>query len=741
MQCKKLEKVAPVQPKNDRKYVITAQLQEDILILDVFRDGDYRGRHAIHTETGEYMQYSMDSGSWKQHKFGNLLDLDMRPYGWYDPRDAENRMNFDTKEMKQLAGKGLDKFKTDHTIPDLFHLIDRAESRYAAAKREKTENNRVMRVQEKMKMVPPVPEGAREWIWEREGAEDFIFLDKENARWHCTGCGKSIHERYIHREDGGKKIRHNDRVICPNCQKTATAKKKTDKIERKSFFYLAQRIDDRMSVWRAFDATLIWTKEGRKTRINEGMRIIMYNLGSKPRYIEEIFYNTYLMEGSCRDPEAAYFDNKNNAANRRSKKGWLYPEGIGEALKGTVCQNWGPLMDQLAAAGQELDYNRLISTQNSPRAAGIVEYLFKGRFYRLLEDTADCISPWNAAYYGPLNINGAGIEEIFGIRDRQLIGRLRDINGGNSCLKWLRCCEETGAKLSQETLAWLTRNNITADDIRFISDRMSPQQVMNYVTRQQAGGYKGKTAGAVISQWNDYMGMLKAQGRKTDDEMMYRPRELKRRHDECVEEINRQRLQEELKRNARERAREARRMRERFPGAEEVLQEIRKKYEYQSGQYIITVPRSLGDIIAEGQALHHCAGATDRYFDRIMQRETYICFLRRASAPETPYYTIEVEPGGTIRQHRGYMDEEPDIKKVKPFLKEWQKEIHKRMTREDREHAAASALKRQQNIEELKANRNTRVLQGLMEDFMPQEDLMEDARKSVPEDALSAAGA
>ncbi|MFR6220322.1 MAG: hypothetical protein ACLUKO_26930 [Enterocloster bolteae] len=40
-----------------------------------------------------------------------------------------------------------------------------------------------------------------------------------------------------------------------------------------------------------------------------------------------------------------------------------------------------------------------------------------------------------------------------------------------------------------------------------------------------------------------------------------------------------------------------------------------------------------------------------------MQRETYICFPGRLS--RIPYYTIEVEPGGTIRQHRSYLDEEP----------------------------------------------------------------------------------
>ena len=63
-------------------------------------------------------------------------------------------------------------------------------------------------------------------------------------------------------------------------------------------------------------------------------------------------------------------------------------------------------------------------------------------------------------------------------------------------------------------------------------------------------------------------------------------------------------------------------------------------------------------------------------------------------------------------------DEEPEIETVKPFLREWQKEIRKRMSREDHERAAASKVKRQENIEELREKNNTRVLNGLMEDLM-----------------------
>ena len=130
------------------------------------------------------------------------------------------------------------------------------------------------------------------------------------------------------------------------------------------------------------------------------------------------------------------------------------------------------------------------------------------------------------------------------------------------------------------------------------------------------------------------------------------------------------------------------------------------------------VPKKNIEIVHEGRELHHCAGNSDRYFDRIAQRETYICFLRKVEEPDKPYYTIEVEPGGTIRQHRGMCDEEPEIDEVRPFLREWQKEIRRRMSREDHELAAASKVKREENIKELQDENNTRVLEGLMEDFM-----------------------
>ena len=126
------------------------------------------------------------------------------------------------------------------------------------------------------------------------------------------------------------------------------------------------------------------------------------------------------------------------------------------------------------------------------------------------------------------------------------------------------------------------------------------------------------------------------------------------------------------------------------------------------------------EITAEGMAAEPPAvGNTERYFVlHDQQRDVNICFLRQQSSPDKPFYTIEVEPGGTIRQHRGAYDEEPGIEEIKPFLREWQKVIRKRMSKKDHEYAAQSEILRQKNIEELKAKNNTVVLEGLAEDLM-----------------------
>lgn len=687
----KKKKIEQLQPTKTRKqgWSTTVQMLERILILNVYNNKILQGRHCINADTHEYEQWDEKKKEWCHKKLVNLLGYNGN---WYYNSEANKRLKMTVEEEKII----FDMIPKEYMNESAFEVIDNAEKARERDKRYKAEDRRWNRVKEVMGKVPKLPDGIYDWIFEKIGSIDYAFYTKETEKWNCTACEKSYEEKYLHRADGEKKIRHNDMVICPRCKKVIQAKKRTRTQTMKTHFMILQPLDELRSVARHFDVKIEWFTNGRTISMLETARVTLFKLKHSPKLVCDIYWNQY-----------GLFDNKGNPQSRRMHSGYLYEKDIEECLSDTAYEPWARLFRQLAAAGKKLNYNRLMATQYDADLINMVEYLFKGKFNRLLKESTEDISLWTCEYYGKLNKKGKTIEEVFGIKDRQKINRIRDLNGGVSIVEWMRWSDKTGKKISQDVLEWLLKNGLEQSDTNFITGRMSLQQIMNYVSRQQAEGYKGMSAKQVINQWKDYLSMCVRLKKHTIDEMVYRPRELKKRHDEAVAEI-------EL-RNAEIKADE---YSARFPGAEDVLKEIKPKFEYENDEYIIIVPERLAEIIAEGRALHHCAGATDRYFDRIKQRETYICFCRKKEEPKTPYYTIEVEPGGTIRQHRGYLDEEPEIEKVKPFLREWQQAIKKKLNKKDHEYAEISAVKREQNIEELKAKNNLRVLNGLMEDFM-----------------------
>ena len=109
------------------------------------------------------------------------------------------------------------------------------------------------------------------------------------------------------------------------------------------------------------------------------------------------------------------------------------------------------------------------------------------------------------------------------------------------------------------------------------------------------------------------------------------------------------------------------------------------------------------DILVEGDALCHCLSRSDRYWDRIETHESYILFLRRTSALNVPYYTLEVEPDGTVRQKRTKYDrQEADIESAKVFLTEWQGVINKRLSVGDRRKAEKSRILREQEFDQMR---------------------------------------
>ena len=773
MRKKTIEALEPKKlPKDYKsKWGTTVQQAGDIVIFNAYQKEYLVGRHCIDSKTGEYATWvNKNSPIMKDYAMsgkepiwtGRMVSFLYCPNQWtayyhFDSKKYDEITYIPEKKDRELVKKIFKLSKNDnkqetwnsYTITGWRREIERRESSYSAKSRRETEDRRLGRVQDEMDKVPDIPADFDKWCYNFMfgGIPGTASYHATTKLWYCSECHEES-ERDSFKYEDGSRAKTNAVGLCPVCGARVKIGRKTKKytpvIQYSNKAVIFNDIDENMSVARYFDIIARTDPEGlnipakgKWMSVSETIRIVLYK-DIDPAKVGELVKGRKVR--ACRIYYRDFYGNfdwKSNPQQRHTGECMCYPNGeITAALRGTVYYNWARPFESFARMGQIIDYNRCMVAYQG-KEANIVEMLVKGRFYKLSEEYIDTISLWDGRKYGNtvLNEYGKNANEVFMLKDTQAVNRLRDMNGDSYVLKWLQWTEKEKKKISQQALVFFTNNKMLPANIKFIYPKMSPEQIMNYMIRQQQGSCKGmpihkssyyysysSNNSGILERWQDYLQMAKDLNKKLDDEMIYRPGDLAERHKEYTEECNKKRAIIQAKRDKEAARRQAEEYRKKFPTAAAILKDIKPKFEFSNDEYMIIVPKALTEIIFEGNQLHHCAGATDRYFDRIVQRETYICFLRKTKKPKQPFYTIEVEPGGTIRQHRGMYDEEPNIEQIKPFLRLWQKEIRKRMKEEDKAAAEISKIKRAENIKELEAKGNLRVLKGLMEDFMDIEE-------------------
>ena len=110
---------------------------------------------------------------------------------------------------------------------------------------------------------------------------------------------------------------------------------------------------------------------------------------------------------------------------------------------------------------------------------------------------------------------------------------------------------------------------------------------------------------------------------------------------------------------------------------------LRRRFEYESGEYMAIVPERLGDIALEGQNQHHCVGG---YADRHAAGKLAILFIRRVAAPMIPLWTAELTPDGKLKQIQGYHNDPANKPQGKDMLwvDDWLREVKNRIRKEKR---------------------------------------------------------
>lgn len=230
-----------------------------------------------------------------------------------------------------------------------------------------------------------------------------------------------------------------------------------------------------------------------------------------------------------------------------------------------------------------------------------------------------------------------------------------------------------------------------------------------------------------FEMWLDYLNMAELAGNIKTVSVF--PSNLKAAHDSFLIAANYAKEKKNLEKLKREAVATAAPIIKKFPKVEKIYKSIKNKYSYSNDKYAIIVPDGITDIVLDGMLLGHCTYRTDRYYDRISTNESYIVFLRKTSDTEMPWYTLEIEPGGTIRQKRTFGDDQlGDLDEAMPFLFKWQSVVAGRLNKSDRIKAQKSKILRTEGFEELRRTKkkiNYGKLQGTLLVEALEKDLME----------------
>lgn len=534
-----------------------------------------------------------------------------------------------------------------------------------------------------MALTPVLPKDWNRWVDKVGIPQNFMFYNykKRGAKTgYCTYCGKDVSLKVM--------PRHNKPGRCPRCRHKITYKAvgrlgwhlDTEQV----CIYLIQNRPDGFVV-REFWASRRYRKENYKTpevSCAEHWRVI-YDPNMAVRTYFWGNYKQLCTRWIAGEPTYSWMGYNSIYCYHGCEDGRVYGRNLPHLAKG-ILKRTG-LTDWIYAHGFMANPDKYMSLY---RKIPQFEQIWKANLPKLTEE---CWSNYRCMDGLIKEPHSSNLTKALGI-DKQELGRLRQHNGGCFLLQWLQWEKQSGKSVSDEVLQWFHTHKISATQLDFIWDKMNPVQVYHYLQRQSDSSHE--SIRQVIITWQDYLAMAERFHLDVSNEIVFRTSKLRQRHNELV-----------LRCKQIDKQAQAADILKKFPEVDHVCQSIKAKYEYANEEYAIVAPTGALDIIVEGDMLDHCLRGNDRYWDRIETHESYILFLRRTSAPDTPYYTLEVEPDGTVRQLRTYNDDQnDDIYEARSFLREWQMVVAKRLTEEDRQAASVSRVLRKQEFEQMRRN-------------------------------------
>ena len=600
----------------------------------------------------------------------------------------------------------LQNYFDDHRTGDLIRIVDNALS---AASRKKREIRDAKQAKETKKMLATLPEIPWDihkrilacchddvFLWITNTKESRVFPGgvKEMVpvqRVRCDSCGGEY-------SVDGREMKHKKMAACRCCGRTMqiyNTQYSARRVWRARTFLLSQ--PDNNAVW-VRRMVVYFNFENHNANLDICPGDIWWTDGASAKHWKK----KYFFKDNQWDSRYIMCQSNDISKGMTASTGYYQPR-VYAAWERTFEHDLRKVMKSgwIKKYDKGCNFYREVKFWESCRRYPMAESLIKTGWADALASYLDG-SDGGYCNHQHLKIHSKTYYGVFGLTKNELAlihGRKDTFTDVNEAVGW----KKAGLQITARNLQMVSAlSTYRVQDILKEHGLSRSLKYLRQQTRRITGKYDGVISPRVTSDWIDYLDMAQKAGMNLAIESVLYPLDLKRRHDDLVAERARLARMDHLKDVRRQIEEEAADLESRF-SIEQIMQKIKKTYQYDGEKYLIRVPDGAKSILEESRYLDHCIQRGTRYFERIATRESYILFLRKKDDPNTPWYTLEVEPGGTIRQKRSYNNNQfDDLEDAKPFLAEWQLIVQQRMSAAEVSLAEKSRAMRDQEFEELR---------------------------------------
>lgn len=504
---------------------------------------------------------------------------------------------------------------------------------------------------QRMEIVPPLPSSLKRWAHRNVLPAYFFYNYQKRAQkvtGICTSCGKEVMI---------DQARHNQKGTCPACGRELTMKSRGRRgyIYDMEYYQLLQQAKNGKLLIRIFETYYQYIAGDDTPRMShlECARIFLWR-SPEGGVHQEQFYNSYY-KGYLTHWKRGIRPNFRFSCRSSEKEACckLYWKNLSQTLAGTPWQ-YCPLEQFYCVEHEPMELAPFLEAYlQHPR----LEHLVKVGFQTLATDLA----------YG--RVADGGLDETQNRTHRILkvgaedVFYLKSIDTNFKMLTDFQKYCDQNLKDRQELHRWQMQNSIPAIEgtILKLLPYMTAHKLMRYLDQQFAFLQfrltptkikRYNTLNSMLADYCDYIRMCEKEHYDLTSDFVLFPKDIQKAHDRTARQVK-------VKADAK--------MRRDFKIA---CKRIMNQLDFEKSGMKIVYPEKPDDIIAEGQALHHCVGG---YVDRVANQECIILFLRQTEQLDRPFYTIEVRNQEVV-QVRGNRNAEA-TEEVALFVEQWEKRV------------------------------------------------------------------